>query len=268
MCVSLKHNSYTPGNAAPPVRQRANEPVRRAQSTQEVSPLPSLTSTSLSRSDTCLVASSSEQLSLILGRSTSSVSRIMWSMSMGNGWSLVQISRLRFHQMYLCTHTFKPSHQSPTAQKQAGPPGPYLEVDEETVELLLAGAAVEVLPAGVQQGADQPDPEQVLRGVQGAGAAVLVHPEGGEGEQGAEDDGRLHHAVVVELAQELGAADPPLVELGLIDLESQKTTRIIIHLCLLVKYLTKFTQLKMAAESVRKGWVVLIYLHSLRRVLK
>lgn len=94
----------------------------------------------------------------------------------------------------------------------------YLEVDEETVELLLAGAAVEVLPAGVQQGADQPDPEQVLRGVQGAGAAVLTHPEGGEGEQGAEDDGRLHHAVVVQLAQELGAADPPLVELGLIDL--------------------------------------------------
>lgn len=97
----------------------------------------------------------------------------------------------------------------------------YLEVDEETVELLLAGAAVEVLPAGVQQGADQPDPEQVLRGVQGAGAAVRTHPEGGEGEQGAEDDGRLHHAVVVQLAQELGTADPPLVELGLIDLEQK-----------------------------------------------
>lgn len=97
----------------------------------------------------------------------------------------------------------------------------YLEVDEEAVELLLAGAAVEVLPAGVQQGAHQADPEQVLRGVQGAGAAVLAHPEGGEGEQGAEDDGRLHHAVVVQLAQELGAADSPLVELGLIDLEQK-----------------------------------------------
>lgn len=93
-----------------------------------------------------------------------------------------------------------------------------LEVDEEAVELLLAGAAVEVLAAGVQQGAHQPDAEEVLGRVQRAGAAVLVDAEGDEGEEHAEDDGRLHHAVVVELAQELGAADAPLVELGLVDL--------------------------------------------------
>lgn len=60
----------------------------------------------------------------------------------------------------------------------------------------------------------------MLRWVQRAGAAVLVDAEGDEGEERAEDDGRLHHAVVVELAQELGAADAPLVELGLVDLEA------------------------------------------------
>lgn len=95
-----------------------------------------------------------------------------------------------------------------------------LEVDEETVELPLARAAVEVLAAGVEQSAHQPDAEQMLRRVQRARAAVLADPEGDEGEEGAEDDGRLHHAVVVELAQELGAADPPLVELGLVDLKT------------------------------------------------
>ena len=98
----------------------------------------------------------------------------------------------------------------------------YLEVDEETVQLPLAGAAVEVLAAGVEQRAHQADAEQVLRRVQRAGAAVLVHPEGDEGEEGAEDDGWLHHAVVVELAQELGAADPPLVELGLVHLRTDR----------------------------------------------
>lgn len=58
----------------------------------------------------------------------------------------------------------------------------------------------------------------MLGGVQRAGAAVLVHPEGDEGEERAEDDRRFHHAIVVELAQELGAADPTLVELWLVDL--------------------------------------------------
>lgn len=98
----------------------------------------------------------------------------------------------------------------------------YLEVDEEAVELPLAGAAVEVLAAGVEQRADHAQAEQVLGGVQGARAAVLVHAEGDEGEEGAEDDGRLHHAVVVELAQELGAADAALVELGLVDLATER----------------------------------------------
>ena len=93
-----------------------------------------------------------------------------------------------------------------------------LEVDEETVQLPLAGAAVEVLAARVEQRADHPEPEQVLGRIQEAGAAVRVHPEEDEGEEGAENDGRLHHAVVIELAQELGAADAPLVELGLVDL--------------------------------------------------
>lgn len=96
-----------------------------------------------------------------------------------------------------------------------------LEVDEETVQLPLAGASIEVLAAGIKQGADQADAEQMLWGVQRAGTAVLIHAEGDEGEEGAENDGRLHHAVVVELAQELGAADPPLVELGLVDLGSE-----------------------------------------------
>lgn len=97
-----------------------------------------------------------------------------------------------------------------------------LEVDEEAVELLLAGAAVKVLTAGVQEGADQPDAEQVLRRVQGTGAAVRVHPEGDEGEERTEDDGRLYHPVVVELAQELGAADAALVKLGLVDLQTDQ----------------------------------------------
>lgn len=64
----------------------------------------------------------------------------------------------------------------------------------------------------------------MLGGIQGAGAAVLIDAEGDEGEEHAEDDGRLHHAVVVQLAQELGAADAPLVELGLVDLVARKMT--------------------------------------------
>lgn len=67
----------------------------------------------------------------------------------------------------------------------------------------------------------------MLRRVQRAGAAVLVDPEGDEGEEGAENDGRLHHAVVVELAQELGAADPSLVELGLVDLGMDRSVTVI-----------------------------------------
>ena len=58
----------------------------------------------------------------------------------------------------------------------------------------------------------------MLRGIQVTGAAVLVHPEGDEGEKGAENDRGLHHAVVVELTQELGTADAPLVKFGLVDL--------------------------------------------------
>ncbi len=100
----------------------------------------------------------------------------------------------------------------------------HLEVKEEAVELLLAGAAVEVLSAGVQQGADQADAEQVLGGVQRAGRAVYVHAERGEGEERAEDDGRLHHTVVIQLPQELSAADPPLVKLGLVHLRTKHTS--------------------------------------------
>lgn len=107
-----------------------------------------------------------------------------------------------------------------------------LEVDEETVQLPLAGASVKVLAAGIQQSADQADAEQVLRRVQRAGAAILIDPKGDEGEEGAENDGRLHHAVVVELAQELGAADPPLVELGLVDLGMDSGRKSIQILCL------------------------------------
>ena len=44
---------------------------------------------------------------------------------------------------------------------------PYLEVDQKAVQLLLAGAPVKELATGVQQGADQPQTEQVLRGIQG-----------------------------------------------------------------------------------------------------
>lgn len=65
----------------------------------------------------------------------------------------------------------------------------------------------------------------MLGGVQRAGTAVLIDPEGDEGEEGAENDGRLHHAVVVEFAQELGAADPPLVEFGLVDLRLNRGGR-------------------------------------------
>lgn len=58
----------------------------------------------------------------------------------------------------------------------------------------------------------------MLRRVQQARGAVLVDPKGDEGEEGAEDNGGLHHAVVVELAEEFGAADASLVKLRLIDL--------------------------------------------------
>lgn len=99
-----------------------------------------------------------------------------------------------------------------------------LEVDEETVQLPLAGAAVEVLTAGVEQRAHQTDTEQVLWRVKGAGASVLVDPEGDERVERAENDGRLHHAVVVQLTQELGTADTPLVELGLVNLRREEKT--------------------------------------------
>lgn len=65
----------------------------------------------------------------------------------------------------------------------------------------------------------------MLRWVQRAGASILVDPEGDEGIEGAENDGRFHHAVVVELPQELGAADPPLVELRLVDLRRETHRR-------------------------------------------
>ncbi len=52
----------------------------------------------------------------------------------------------------------------------------HLEVKEEAVELLLAGAAVEVLSAGVQQGADQADAEQVLGGSSGLGEPSMFTP--------------------------------------------------------------------------------------------
>lgn len=54
--------------------------------------------------------------------------------------------------------------------------------------------------------------------VQRAGVAILINSKGDEGKEGAENDGRLDHAVVVELAQELGATDPPLVKLRLVHL--------------------------------------------------
>jgi len=44
------------------------------------------------------------------------------------------------------------------------------------------------------------------------------HAEGDEGVECLEDDGRLHHAVVVELAQELGTTHTPLVVLRVVDL--------------------------------------------------
>lgn len=75
-----------------------------------------------------------------------------------------------------------------------------LKVDEETVQLPLAGASVKVLSTGIKQGTDQADAEQVLWRVQRAGAAVLIDSKGNEGKEGAENDSRLHHAVVVELA--------------------------------------------------------------------
>lgn len=78
------------------------------------------------------------------------------------------------------------------------------------------------MTAGVEERAHQADAEEVLWWVQGAGASVLVDPEGDEGVEGAKNDGRFHHAVVVELTQELGAADPPLVELRLVDLRREK----------------------------------------------
>ena len=45
----------------------------------------------------------------------------------------------------------------------------YLEEDEETVQLLLAGALVKVLAAGVQQHTHQPQAEEVFWGVQRVG---------------------------------------------------------------------------------------------------
>lgn len=100
----------------------------------------------------------------------------------------------------------------------------HLEVNEEAVELLLAGAPIEVLSAGVQQGADQTDAEQVLRRVQRARRAIRVHAERDKGEERAEDDSRLHHTVVIQLPQKLSAADPPLVKLGLVHLKTKHTS--------------------------------------------
>jgi len=65
----------------------------------------------------------------------------------------------------------------------------------------------------------------VLRRVEGARPAVLIHAERDEGEQRPEDHRRLHHAVVVELAKELSAADAPLVELRLVDLGRRRRRR-------------------------------------------
>ncbi len=62
------------------------------------------------------------------------------------------------------------------------------------------------------------------RGVQRAGRAVCVHTERGEGEERAEDDGRLHQTVVIQLTQKLSAADPPLVKLGLVHLRTKHTS--------------------------------------------
>lgn len=54
--------------------------------------------------------------------------------------------------------------------------------------------------------------------VQRAGAAIQINSKGDERKEGAENDGRLYHAVVVELAQELCTTDPPLVKLRLVHL--------------------------------------------------
>ncbi len=40
-----------------------------------------------------------------------------------------------------------------------------------------------------------------------------------------EDDGRLDHAVVVQLSQVLHCAHPPLVELGMVDLQKRPLNR-------------------------------------------
>ena len=42
----------------------------------------------------------------------------------------------------------------------------YLEVGKEAVEFSFGAATVEVLSAGVEQGANQTDAEQMLRGVE------------------------------------------------------------------------------------------------------
>ncbi len=59
-------------------------------------------------------------------------------------------------------------------------------------------------------------PEHMFWWIQAVGRLLLVqlhHPEGDEGVEDLEDEGGVHQAIVVELAQEPDHAGPPLVVL-------------------------------------------------------
>lgn len=62
----------------------------------------------------------------------------------------------------------------------------------------------------------------MLWGVQWTGGTIRIYPKAYEGEKGAENDSRLHHAVVIKLTEELGATDAALVEFWLIDLQIKR----------------------------------------------
>lgn len=81
----------------------------------------------------------------------------------------------------------------------------------------------------------------MLGGVEETGRAVSVHAERDEGEESSEDDGRLHHTIIIQLAQKLSAADSPLVKLGLIHLnkESDRENSLNGHLEMVWTFLSK-----------------------------
>lgn len=121
---------------------------------------------------------------------------------------------------------------------------PYLEESKEEVKLLLRRASIETMPAGVQERADQTDPEEIVRQIQHIDLArhrgtalcnscisfqqasrIMRKPTVAEGDNPikcVKDDWRINHLVVVQLAEEFDLRDTSLVELEVVVFETQR----------------------------------------------